>query len=130
MVQAYLYIQQERFGKRIQVVWQLESETNVFISALTIQPLIENALEHGMLKRSDGERYIFVLSIFDTHLEITVTDNALEWMKSNWQNYYSLKNAHPSDGNTIMVKVYVLQASFTKERWFHFVVVAKKRLRH
>ncbi|MCS5503208.1 hypothetical protein NY607_19045 [Lysinibacillus sp. A4] len=63
MVQAYLYIQQERFGKRIQVVWQLESETNVFISALTIQPLIENALKHGMLKRSDGERYIFVLSI-------------------------------------------------------------------
>ena len=83
-----------------------------------------------MLKRSDGGTIHIRIINFDTHLEITVADNALKWMKSNWQNYYSLKNAHPSDGNTIMVKVYVLQASFTKERWFHFVVVAKKRLRH
>jgi len=50
LVQAYLYIQQERFDKRIQVVWQLETETTVLIPSLTNQPLIENPLKHGILK--------------------------------------------------------------------------------
>lgn len=77
LVQAYLYIQQERFGKRIQVVWQLEAETNVLIPSLTIQPLIENALKHGILKRSEGGTIHIRMINVDTHLEITVADNGV-----------------------------------------------------
>lgn len=75
LVQAYLYIQQERFDKRIQVVWQLETETTVLIPSLTNQPLIENALKHGILKLSEGRTIHIRIINFDTHLEITEADN-------------------------------------------------------
>jgi len=75
LVQAYLYIQQERFDKRIQVVWQLETETTVLIPSLTNQPLIKNALKHGMLKLSEGGTIHIRIINFDTHLEITEADN-------------------------------------------------------
>lgn len=69
LVQAYLYIQQERFDKRIQVVWQLETETTVLIPSLTNQPLIENALKHGILKLSEGGTIHIRIINFDTHLK-------------------------------------------------------------
>lgn len=64
LVQAYLYIQQERFGKRSQVVWQLESETNVLVPSLT-------------MRRAEGGTIHIRIINFDTHLEITVVDNSV-----------------------------------------------------
>lgn len=93
-------------------LWQLKSETTVLIPSLTNQPLIENPLKHGILKLSEGRTIHIRIINFDTHLEITVADNALKWMKSNWQNYYSLKNFYPSDCNTIKPRsTYDKQAS-------------------
>lgn len=77
LIQAYLYIQQERFGERIQVVWELEAETDVLIPSLTIQPLIENALKHGILKRAEGGTIHVRMIDYTTHLEITVADDGV-----------------------------------------------------
>ncbi|MGY4795702.1 hybrid sensor histidine kinase/response regulator [Lysinibacillus fusiformis] len=77
LIQAYLYIQQERFGERIQVVWELEAETDVLIPSLTIQPLIENALKHGILKRAEGGTIHIRMIDYTTHLEITVADDGV-----------------------------------------------------
>ncbi|KEK10420.1 ethylene receptor [Lysinibacillus sphaericus] len=77
LIQAYLYIQQERFGDRIHVKWNLEASTDVLIPSLTIQPLVENALQHGILKRTEGGTIHIRIFESESQLEITVSDNGV-----------------------------------------------------
>ncbi|MEZ4402332.1 MAG: histidine kinase [Kofleriaceae bacterium] len=46
---AYLAIEQLRFGERLTVAWQLAPElADAVVPRLSIQPLVENALRHGL----------------------------------------------------------------------------------
>ena len=70
----YAEIEKQRFPN-VQVEYRIE-DTNFEVPALTIQPLVENAIRHGVRSREDG------LVIVSTNLEagghrITVTDNGV-----------------------------------------------------
>ncbi|MGI2295708.1 ATP-binding protein [Paenibacillus sp. GXUN7292] len=54
LVEAYLYIEKERFGDRISVIWEVEPDIRLMLPPLSIQPLIENAVKHGLLSRNSG----------------------------------------------------------------------------
>ncbi|WP_427110523.1 ATP-binding protein [Lysinibacillus xylanilyticus] len=77
LVRSYLYIHKERFGERINVTWDLEVSTNVLIPSLIIQPLIENALKHGILPRENGGNIHIRIVDYDTYIEITVSDDGI-----------------------------------------------------
>ncbi|MGE7926865.1 hybrid sensor histidine kinase/response regulator [Lysinibacillus xylanilyticus] len=77
LVRSYLYIHKERFGERINVTWDLEVSTNVLIPSLIIQPLIENALKHGILPREIGGNIHIRIEDYDTYIEITVSDDGI-----------------------------------------------------
>lgn len=49
-VKDYVEIEKARFGSRLQVEYDIDEETNVKIPSLIIQPLVENAIVHGILK--------------------------------------------------------------------------------
>ena len=52
-VRNYLSIEKKRFGDRIQVEYDIE-EKDFMIPALTLQPLVENAVKHGITKKENG----------------------------------------------------------------------------
>lgn len=52
-IQGYLHIEKLRFGDRIQVVWDIQEE-HFLILPLTIQPLVENAVRHGICQKIEG----------------------------------------------------------------------------
>ncbi len=55
LARRYLEIEQLRFGERLQVDWQLPREIPaVTVPALSIQPLVENAIRHGIERRPEG----------------------------------------------------------------------------
>lgn len=55
LCQRYVHIEQLRLGRRLQVEWQLGSiPADVRIPMLTLQPLIENAIYHGIQPLPDG----------------------------------------------------------------------------
>jgi two-component system sensor histidine kinase AlgZ len=55
LARRYLEIEQLRFGERLQVDWQLPREIPaVTVPSLSIQPLVENAIRHGIERRPDG----------------------------------------------------------------------------
>ncbi|AWV33794.1 histidine kinase [Paenibacillus odorifer] len=54
LVESYLYIEQTRFAERISVVWKIDPNIDILIPPLSIQPLVENAVKHGILKRQQG----------------------------------------------------------------------------
>lgn len=57
-VKSYLSIEKKRFGDRIQVCYDIR-ENGFFVPALTVQPLVENAVKHGITRKiSGGNIYI------------------------------------------------------------------------
>lgn len=54
LVRSYLAIQKERFEERVQIEWELEETTCVFLPPLTLQSVVENAVSHGILGRPQG----------------------------------------------------------------------------
>jgi two-component system sensor histidine kinase AlgZ len=55
LCRRYLDIETLRLGERLKVDWQTEAlPTGVLIPPLTLQPLIENAIYHGIETRVDG----------------------------------------------------------------------------
>ena len=55
-VDAYLYIISERLGKRLTVVKEIDpSLLDLYVPRLIMQPIIENAVEHGIQPQQKGE---------------------------------------------------------------------------
>ncbi|KAA0691904.1 sensor histidine kinase [Halopseudomonas laoshanensis] len=55
LCQGYLRIEQYRLGERLRVVWQVEQmPPNTPIPLLTLQPLLENAILHGLQPSLEG----------------------------------------------------------------------------
>ena len=52
-ISAYLELEKLRFGEDLNVVYDIQ-ETDFSIPSLTIQPLVENAVKHGVCGREDG----------------------------------------------------------------------------
>lgn len=79
LVRAYLYIEQQRFDDRLQVLWEVDEGLSFQLPPLTIQPLVENAVRHGLLARSRGG--IIRIRITDTdkpgYAQIAVIDDGV-----------------------------------------------------
>ncbi|WP_245856191.1 hybrid sensor histidine kinase/response regulator [Paenibacillus rigui] len=77
LVEAYLYIEKERFRDRLSVVWEVEPELSLRLPPLSIQPLIENAVKHGLLSRSIGGTVRLRIARQDGFTLIEVQDNGI-----------------------------------------------------
>lgn len=54
-LEAYLSVERERFGERLTVEWSIDPATRACkIPPMTLQPLVENALKHGIGGRLEG----------------------------------------------------------------------------
>lgn len=52
-VQAYLAIEKKRFGDRVKVSCEIE-ETDFMVPPLMLQPIVENAVKHGICRKKEG----------------------------------------------------------------------------
>ena len=52
-IEAYLSLEQQNFGDRLNVEYDIECD-DFFIPPLTVQPLVENAVRHGIATRESG----------------------------------------------------------------------------
>jgi hypothetical protein len=54
-LERYLHLQRIRFPDRLEVTWQVDDDArNALVPALLVQPLVENALEHGLATARGG----------------------------------------------------------------------------
>ena len=67
LARRYLEIEQLRFGERLQVRWELPREIPpVTVPALSIQPLVENAVRHGAERMARADIEVAVSTTPDT----------------------------------------------------------------
>lgn len=77
LVEAYLHIEQERFQNRLHVNWEVDERIRVLIPSLTIQPLVENAVHHGLMKVPSGGQLTIRIEEEDKQVKITIADEGV-----------------------------------------------------
>lgn len=75
LVEAYLYIEKTRFEDRLSVVLNVEPDLPLLLPPLSIQPLIENAVRHGLLSRNVGGTLCLSITRHEGYTRIEVKDN-------------------------------------------------------
>ncbi|WP_347290890.1 sensor histidine kinase [Kluyvera georgiana] len=58
-IKDYIAIEQARFGDKLTVIYDIDDEVNCVIPSLLIQPLVENAIVHG-IQRSKGKGVVTI----------------------------------------------------------------------
>jgi two-component system LytT family sensor kinase len=77
-LEHYLAIQKIRFGDQLKVEIQIAPEAKyAAVPAMVIQPLVENAIRHGISRRASGGTVSVRASVKDDRLEICVTDDGI-----------------------------------------------------
>jgi signal transduction histidine kinase len=74
-VNAYLSIEKARFGERLQIEYDINEEIDTLIPLLVIQPLVENAVRHGVMKREEGGTVRLSIRKRKGEILISVADN-------------------------------------------------------
>ncbi|MGG2084154.1 response regulator [Lysinibacillus pakistanensis] len=77
LVRSYLAIEQIRFGDKVQVIWDIPENIELFVPPLSIQTLVENAVQHGILPRRGGGTVTIRIVETEQHFNITISDNGV-----------------------------------------------------
>lgn len=79
IAENYMYLQKMRFGNRIQYEVDFPEDTeNILIPSFTMQPLVENAIVHGISKKEEGGKVsVSIRRKAENIVEITISDNGL-----------------------------------------------------
>lgn len=76
LTRRYLDIEALRFGSRLQLHWDLpETLPDVAVPSLSIQPLAENAIRHGIERLPAGGRLDIALTIDAQHVCVTLSND-------------------------------------------------------
>lgn len=77
-VENYFYIQQYRFGEKFQLCCQIEEDCYDYcLPKMTLQPIVENAIYHGLEGTKDGGVVTIQIQENREHLKIVISDNGV-----------------------------------------------------
>ncbi len=75
-VRNYISLQEKRFGNRISYILNIDSiNIEQFIPAIILQPLVENAITHGLKDVSRGGKIIISVKMEENRLILIIIDN-------------------------------------------------------
>ncbi|WP_232310142.1 sensor histidine kinase [Pseudoxanthomonas mexicana] len=75
LARRYLEIEQLRLGDRLRLSWEVpDSLPALQVPTLSIQPLAENAIRHGIEPSTTGGEVSIGVTVVDGHLQISVTN--------------------------------------------------------
>ena len=74
----YFYIQEYRFGDKFHLKMEVEEECyNHKIPQMTLQPIVENAIYHGLERKKDGGTVLIQVFETEKNVKILVSDNGV-----------------------------------------------------
>jgi two-component system sensor histidine kinase AlgZ len=118
----YLNIEQHRLGDRLKLEWQLPDQLpNIQVPQLLLQPLLENAIYHGIQPLIDGGRVVIKLSVGEEK-----KDKERRWFLSIENNKPELavaKSGHQISLSNITMR---LEAVFADAAALSFVETANQ----
>jgi len=93
LIKSYIEIEKARFAERVNVIFDIdEAVMECRILPLLIQPLIENAIRYGILKRISGGQVIFRANLEGPDLIIQVEDDGIGMSKEKLLQIFSAES--------------------------------------
>lgn len=77
LVKSYLHIEKVRFEEWLNFEIEILTTTNFRIPPLTIQPLVENAVRHGIMRRAEGGHILIRVTGDERDIRIMVKDDGV-----------------------------------------------------
>jgi two-component system sensor histidine kinase LytS len=75
-VKAYLTIEEARFQDKLRVSYEIEEGyEQITLPTMTLQPLVENAVKHGLKHMRKGSEIVISVKSYGTMVQIAVSDN-------------------------------------------------------
>ena len=76
-INSYLEIEKARFGNKLEVIFRIDEGIDCRLPPLLLQPLVENAIKHGILNKIEGGRVEISAIDNPTSTKITIEDNGV-----------------------------------------------------
>lgn len=77
-LEKYLAIEQVRFSDRLRVSWSIDADASAaLVPGFALQPLVENAIKHGIAKRANAGRIDVSARVVENHLELAIWDDGV-----------------------------------------------------
>lgn len=77
-VKTYVELEKARFGDRLKIEFHIDEDCLEHkIPALTIQPIVENSIRHGLMKRVSGGTVNVHINRKGNHIEIKIEDDGV-----------------------------------------------------
>ncbi len=100
-INNYLLIQKMRFGDRIQTAISIPEELlEQKIPVMTLQPLVENAIIHGLEPKRDGGNIQITGHVYDSQFEILVIDTGIGVSKAQIVRIFQKEKKVSGKGQT------------------------------
>lgn len=91
----YFYLEKMRFGHYLDIVLDIQA-VNFKIPVLSLQPLVENAVRHGVGMREDGGKIVISSREYFRYFEICISDNGVGFdpkcLESDGKQHIGIKN--------------------------------------
>jgi two-component system LytT family sensor kinase len=92
-LEQYLGIEQVRFSDRLHVQWSIDDQArDALVPGFVLQPLVENAIKHGIAKRAEAGAIAISARIIGTHLEVSIRDDGVGMAASSRSEGVGLSN--------------------------------------
>ncbi len=75
-IQTYVSLEKVRFNDRLNVVYDIQT-TDFYVPPLSLQPLVENAVKHGILKKVEGGTLLFKTEEVEDAYIVTIKDDGV-----------------------------------------------------
>ena len=75
-IRHYCEIERMRFGQKLEIEYDIETD-NFFVPTLSIQPLVENSIKHGVTKKPEGGTVTIHTYEDDKNYYVRITDDGV-----------------------------------------------------
>ncbi|MNB73923.1 Autoinducer 2 sensor kinase/phosphatase LuxQ [compost metagenome] len=77
LVRSYLALEKARFDDRLNIEFDLPERIRELIPPLSIQPIVENAVNHGLMQKEAGGTVTLSIRLLARQLVVAVTDDGI-----------------------------------------------------
>jgi two-component system sensor histidine kinase ChiS len=92
LVTAYLAIEQVRFIGKLNVVYDIDREINLNIPPLMLQPIVENAVRHGLITKAEGGTVRISVKDTTDYVLLIVEDDGVGIAEAKMVDIFSQKD--------------------------------------
>ncbi|AHF76334.1 Two-component system histidine kinase [Sodalis praecaptivus] len=135
-IQDYIAIEQARFGSKLTVIYDIDEELSFTLPSLLIQPLVENAIVHGIQPCRGNGVVVIAIKAEQERIRISVTDTGsgiseavIEQVRRNEQpsRRIGLLNVHQRVALLYGEGLHIRRREPGTEIWFYLTTDGRKQ---